>query len=567
MARLPPEIVVAEMRSVPCSTLVILTRLLLVMGVAVACSESPPPIPSASLAEGAALPATRAPAATDQERARRESCQARISQLVRSEPALEGTPKLDAVRGQVLGRAKATPVLFVSEPRWEAQDLPLVEQLRQALVLQPTARELGKLYHLFYRRPDLARAVLLRQGYLYTDEPGLAFALLQKVELDDLFDVERVVIQRGSERLLAARRGGHYVYETGSASGERAKVLLFDRVWAEGDEPGPALHVDLESLAGSLGFWRARAEYLGKDWLVLNLLYGDQWVLTLLKREGPELRLECELLEPDRKQTVLEARRLERRRRAAFAPQQAVIDRMVEEALPFDEPRTEDGQQDGKLRPAWRTAYRLGQSSYEFNGDKYYVFDARGRPKVPQVCIDFITDTLERASGSWWLPRGQQRARANGKLSFRELDIDNQRSVERFTDFAWRHPEQFDVYYLPSEEQIPLRAGDAFFAHLQQHAARYRPGDVVTILGLRDDEKYHYHSFFVYKSDPVTGMPIWLAGNAGRPRLRSWYGVLLSAPKRSVQSRIRPRLEWLEAILGTGRALANEPESAGESSG
>lgn len=40
---------------------------------------------------------------------------------------------------------------------------------------------------------------------------------------------------------------------------------------------------------------------------------------------------------------------------------------MVGEALPFDEPKTEEGQQDGNLRPAWRWAYTHGWDSYTFN--------------------------------------------------------------------------------------------------------------------------------------------------------------------------------------------------------
>lgn len=279
------------------------------------------------------------------------------------------------------------------------------------------------------------------------------------------------------------------------------------------------------------------------------------------------MSLDCELLEPGYRQQVMHAREREKRQRALLVAQHRAIDAMIREALPFDEPRTEEGQQDGKLRPEWRGAYRLGRDWYEFNGDRYYVFDRQGRPRVPQVCIDFITDALERASGTWWQHRDQQRGRVLGKLSFDEFGIDNRRSVERFTKFAWEHPERFDVVYSMPDERIPLRAGDAFFTHLVEHAARYRPGDIVNILGLRSDEKHHYHSFFVYRADPVSGMPIWLAGNAGRPRLRSWYGEMLNAPRRSIHSRIRPRLEWLETVIDSGESVAEESTSTDVTSG
>src|SRR5690606_11641206 len=82
-----------------------------------------------------------------------------------------------------------------------------------------------------------------------------------------------------------------------------------------------------------------------------------------------------------------------------------VIYEQIAEGLPFDEPKTEYGQQDGKLRQEWLWAYRRGDSRFVFNEDQYHVFDARGRPRVPQVCIDFIRDTYERASGSWYQRR------------------------------------------------------------------------------------------------------------------------------------------------------------------
>jgi hypothetical protein len=493
-------------------------------------------------------------------------CRQRIEREL-SAPSEPGAPALERVRAQVLGRAKATPVLFTREPSWESPASLEVENLRRSLTLDATARGLGRLYHNFYKRPELARSVLLKQGYLYTDQPQLAFALLEKVELNHLFDAEQVVIQRGAEILLAQRKQDEYVYATGSETGERAKVLLFDRVWAKDELPPPPLHVDLEALSADLGFWRARWEHATETKVVLNLRYGEHWVLTLLDREGAKLRLNCEWIEPAERAAVSLARKREQEQNAMLAQQRRVIQRMVNEALPFDEPRTEEGQQDGNLRPSWRGAYLRGEWTYEFNEDRYPVFDSRGRPRVPQVCIDFVTDTLERASGSWWGSQDEPRAKSRGRLLFDEFAIDNRRSVERFTNFAWNHPEHFDVYFLEPEERLALTAGDAFFSHLEEHAARYRAGDIVNILGLRSDEKYHYHSFLVYKSDPVTGMPLWLAGNAGRPRLRSWYGELLSAPRRSIKSRIRPRLEWLRSILEAEQSLAREPAPLDESTG
>jgi hypothetical protein len=220
----------------------------------------------------------------------------------------------------------------------------------------------------------------------------------------------------------------------------------------------------------------------------------------------------------------------------------------VVEALPFDEPKTEFGQEDGKLRQHWNWAYRYGRTQFEYNDDRYKVFDLVGRPRVPQVCIDFITDTFERAGGSWFRPRGEARERIPGNLDFSQLGIDNERSVERFVEFAKAHPDWFDVFDVPEEERVPYARRADFFAHLYEHRDRYRPGDIVTIYGLRDDDKMHYHSFFVYDRDPVTGAPSLVAANAGRPRIRPWEAEMITAPLRSIRARIRPKLDWLERV-------------------
>jgi hypothetical protein len=458
-------------------------------------------------------------------------------------------------------------VLFEREPGWAPTDSPLVLKLRDQLASDPSPHTLGRLYRHLHDDPEVARQVLLREGYLYTDEPGLAFALVNKVELQHLFDADEVIVERGQLRLLAVREEKQYRWVDGPDAGQRAGILLFDRVWQRGEQPEHALHLDVEELASHLGFWKLEPEFFGEAGLVARLAYGDIWVRTLLQADGARLRLACEVLTDELRGVVEHARELARVRRRLLEVEQRAIREMLAEGLPFDEPRTEEGQQDGNLRPAWRAAYLRGEHRYQFNDDWYYVFDQRGRPSVPQVCIDFITDTFERASGTWWGMRDEARARTEGGLSFDELPIDNRRSVERFVEFAWRHPEWFDVHHTEAEERFNLIAGDGLYDHLERHAARYRPGDIVNILGLRDDEKYHYHSFFIYKSDPITGMPIWLAGNAGRPRLRSWHAELSSAPRRSIHSRIRPRVDWLTMVLPAPVTLAKEPGGRARESG
>ena len=98
----------------------------------------------------------------------------------------------------------------------------------------------------------------------------------------------------------------------------------------------------------------------------------------------------------------------------------------------------------------------------------------------------------------------------------------------------------------------------AFFRDIYAHRDEYRPFDIVTIFGLRSDEKLHYHSFFVADRDPVTGMPIAVVANAGRPRVRSWENELQNAPQRAILAHIRPKLPWLEATVAPDSDLSTQ---------
>ncbi len=107
------------------------------------------------------------------------------------------------------------------------------------------------------------------------------------------------------------------------------------------------------------------------------------------------------------------------------------------------------------------------------------------------------------------------------------------------------------------DARIAFRDHAAFFADIYAHRDEYRPFDIVTIFGLRSDGKLHYHSFFVAERDPLTGMPIAVVANAGRPRIRSWENEMQNAPQRAILAHIRPKLPWLE------RNVAPEPSVSG----
>jgi hypothetical protein len=489
-------------------------------------------------------------------------CLAERAELLRGEQRPLPAADQPELRAQLFGRAKATPVLFSAEPEAAKSDEP-ARALREQLEAAPSYLTFDNVVGKVRSSPALARAVFLREGYLYTDKPELA-SLYGSLTLSLLFRDPELEIVRGAQKLVARRQSdGDYQYGSGAEQGKPARLLLFDRVAAAGAAWSEPRHADLRALAAELGFDQLSiARIVGDRWVV-ELSYGAARVPAVLKLDGAALGLVCEA--PGGLRAEVSALRGEALRAAELQSRLlSVVKEQVEEALPFDEPKTEDGQQDGQLRPEWRAAYLRGGSSFEFNGDRYAVFDASGRPRPPQVCIDFVLDTFERAGGSWWQTREKPRQRVLGRLRFDDAALENRRSVERFIDFAREHAEAFDVYQPPPEARVPLRNRQQFFAALYDARSRYQRGDIVAILGPRDDEKLHYHSFIVVDVDPLSGMPTELAANAGRPRIRSWEGEMASAPRRSIWARVRPRQLWLESfLLPAPKLSADAAESSG----
>ncbi|HEY3237309.1 MAG TPA: hypothetical protein VGJ84_21495, partial [Polyangiaceae bacterium] len=412
--------------------------------------------------------------------------------------------------------------------------------------------------------PHTGRAVLLRDGYLYTDNPDFAYVLVSFVGVEHLFDEPQIWIQRG-ERLYTATRipTGSYVYDDGLEAGKPVKLILFDRLGT--GAPPPALHRDLRSLRYRLHFDRMEIRHATHDFLLADLSYGAITVPTVLSAQGPRLELKCEAVPPDRAVDLSLFRDIAARRQRAVQALRQVMLSEIDEKLPFDEPYKEWGQQDGILRQAWMSHYQLGEQRFEFNGDDYYVFDLKGRPRVPQVCVDFLTDTFERASGTWWRGRGGPLQRHVGRLDFGTLQDPLLRRVPGFIELARSKPDWFDVYDTDPREQIPLRRKNELSSYLQRNSHRYAPGDIVVIRGFTNFEKrgqerlMHYHSFFIYESDPLSGFPIALAGNAGQPSLRVWDTEARRTPRRAIWHRLRPRLNWLESIVDSGVEPPTEP--------
>lgn len=469
-------------------------------------------------------------------------------------PALPGTPKLDQQRAELLARAKGEPVLFVRPPEWPRSKSAIVRGYRKALAESRFPWDtLRQIRDRFRYAPRVGREVLLRDGYLYADSADLAWSLWDSVRLEHLFDEPKLAVERGSARLTVVRdkeRG--YVYADGPDAGKAARILLFDRVTVATDPERPALHRDLRSLAHELGFARIKVERLTEGGVLARLRYGDTWVRVVLDADGAHLQKRCEIVDPAAREALTRARAEAATRARVVAALRSAMLSAVEEELPFDEPKTEWGQQDGHLRNHWFSAYQKGEAHFSFQGDLYPVFRPDGRPAPPEVCIDFVTETLERASGTWWRGRGEPPGRDQGGLDFDALLGKSRRQVTSFIQYTRDHPDEFGHELLPTPKRIPYVFKREFYQHLAKEADRYAPGTIVIIRGYAPWDHYnvpHFHAFFVYEADPVTGVPMLLAGNAGRPRIQSWEPVMNRAPQRSIEYRITPKLEWLARAI------------------
>lgn len=506
----------------------------------------------------------------EEQRARR-ACAERI-EVALAEPAAPGAPALAAARAQLFASAKSEPVLFVRAPEYPEDASPAVQSHRRFFQASRHAYDMVRRYlERFRGLPGLARQILLRDGYFYADDPDLAFALVEQVKVHQLFAEPRIWIQRGDRLHYAVRDAKQqYRWEDGPATGQPVRLVLMDRLGV-GDPPLTALHRDLRRPHYRLHFEQLEPLHLTERHLVAELRYGEHWSRALFEADGARLDLSCELIRPEDKLAIELARGRSKRQQRVVQGLREVMLEQIEEALPFDEPKTEIGQQDGRLRSSWIWAYRSGQRKYKFNGDEYPVFDGSGRPRVPQVCVDFLTDTLERASGTWWTAEATGRQRQRGLLDLGEMfDRDSLRRAPEFIRIAEDHPEWFDVYEPPPRDRVEMGYKREFYRVLRETAAEYRPGDIVFIRGYTpwDPKKVmHYHSFWVYESDPVTLMPILIAGNAGTPSIRAWESEARRTPFRAIVRRIRPRLEWLESVILPERGWSVEPPMIASGSG
>jgi hypothetical protein len=503
--------------------------------------------PAGSIGPGALAAAA---ALTDEEGDR---CQVRV-RAVEAQPALPGAPAFEANRIAILGRARGEPMVFGRAPR-AVDPASLSPELRRSYDMFAKERPGGRVVSLVRRhrldKPGL-RTLLLREGYAFAEEPADALSLAADVKLVDLFDEPALFLQRGERTTKLTRieekRDTRYVFDDGPLAGSTADLLFGDRVALTKDELAAPLHRDFVTLADTLGFDRAAIVRTTETAILADLRFGERTVRTVLDSDGASMRLGC-IADNAAARAAVEAFRTEQAPRLrAMAELHGSVTALVLQAMRFDRPLNEKGHdKDGQMRPVWMSAYLQGRASYQFEGAGYPVFDAQGRAWPPEVCVDFVLDSFERASGTWFRPKGETLGRAIGRFTWVD-DMRELRGVMGFGERASKHPELFEVRRFQGRERIEFGERARFFQFLQDHAEEIHAGDVVAIHGLKRDERIHQHAILIERTDPLTGFAYGLADQMRRPRRRTWEGIMAEAPKRSLLFRVRPKEAIFESI-------------------
>lgn len=496
-----------------------------------------------------------------------ETCANRFETL-RSSPNAPLALTDPVERAHLFGRVRGAPSFFVREPRAAATTTePRAAAAAEPKQASPPSAAKGERARRLRQRlrgdPKALRAAILREGYVYATDPYEALELVTSLHIADLFDEPEVWLQRGAStaRLVRDAGGGgrgepSYRYTEGPRAGRSADLLFLDRLVTSPEQLEVPLHRDLSDESDVWGFDRARLVTVSGLDAAAELRFGGRWVRAVLRAEGAALRIGCLAEGADVRANVLAWRAgHEAERRAKRALFDAVTDQ-ADEGLRFDRPEGDPPapDSDGRLRASWQAAFFGGYTTFFYEGRAYPVLSPRGEPFPPQVCVDFVLESFERASGTRFSVEGGPSRRV-GRLDFDAYHPPNRRGVLAFETFAQEHPELFSASRVPERDRVPFAFRDRFFRYLLEHADDFAPGDVVAIQGYKKDDKIHQHAMLLESVDPLTGFPFGLADQMRRPRRRTWEGIMADAPRRSLLFRVRPtELVW--STLGGSPSVA-----------
>jgi hypothetical protein len=392
----------------------------------------------------------------------------------------------------------------------------------------------------------LSKKLSLHGGYLYTHDPRKARDWHRKLRLENVSEAPELWLRRGDTVHKLTRAAKVYRHSGGPLDGERAKLLLFDQLAATRETlPQPAAF-DLDAARPWLGVRQYTVEKLtAREVTGTARLANGKAVSFVAAHDGAQTRVWVWSDSSEALQAAIAESR------ALLGAQLAILeaaDAMVAEDLRFDEPKTEFGQQDGLLRQEWWRAYRQGRDQYEVNGDTYPVFGPGGHAAVPQVCIDFVVDAIDRAGGSWFGRRGEPRRRSTGRIELRAWPNYRSRSVADTARLARENPQMWEIYTVPEPERAPFRETQRFRQGIGR-LGEIQPADIFVIYGLRKDGRNHYHAYLVHRVDPLLGLPVDFVDNAGTARVRVMDDIMKAAPRRYILHKMRLKPDWLVARL------------------
>lgn len=221
------------------------------------------------------------------------------------------------------------------------------------------------------------------------------------------------------------------------------------------------------------------------------------------------------------------------------------------DALPYDSPRHANGRElDGFLRPLWEKSYLNKVSDYGFENSKYSVKSKTKALLVPQVCADFIIDTIDLSAGTWYSADTKHPERIVGKFDFRKQIADEKldpRNAGNLIQFFKNHPDDFEMLY---DGEADFEVGDTEKFKSWLFDLKVQIGDIVIIRGKAPWDKgkeLHWHSFFITRLDG-DGKVAMIIGNAGKPDEWLLEKEVNRAPKRKPISVIRLTNHFLERL-------------------
>lgn len=446
---------------------------------------------------------------------------------------------------EVLVRTQVDPVLFL---RWPDAAPRSARATAFRVELDHAAHPTRALRQFLVAHPDrgLRREVLLSDGYLFSDRPALAVALSAELELSDLFEGARVYRARDGVVDALDREGDHYVEVDGSVATLRPN----DRVSEDDASLADPLGLDLEVVRETTGALRTIPTALGEDAAALDLVFPDgSRRPALVALEAGRTEVVCvggpsETLAATRQ----DADRFWTRHRALVAAAEALVDESPRFDEPTDEP--EGVQQDGQLRLAWVAAYERGDDTFTYGTVEYPVFDGEGRPVPPEVCIDFVFDAWQRGGGTWYRGAAEARGRTHGVVDLGPANLPR-RSLSLLLDSADAEGAVLDRFDVSAEDRVSLSRGAAYAHAIARTADAFREGDALVVYGLRlQDMAYHHHALLVIRTEPVTGVPMLVADNQGRPQFRTLSNAMQAAPLRAIAHRLRLDVDALAAVSG-----------------